>query len=136
MIERVRTILRRRGPADEAGDARLRREGFPGRGTVVAVRPTGRTTDGRREVDLTLDVFIPRRRQFRVDLRPWVTATELARLEPGRAVPIAADQARPGQVVLAFDMDETRSIAGLGPVAGGPGGPLNPPSRREPEGDR
>jgi hypothetical protein len=28
-----------------------------------------------------------------------------------------------GHVVLAFDMDRPVSIAGLGPVAGGPGGP-------------
>jgi hypothetical protein len=129
VIDRIRTLLRRRGPdddahdADDAADARIRREGFPGRGTVVSVEPTGRTRHGRSEVRLTLDVFIPRLRQFRVELRPWVNETDLTRLESGRAVPVAADQSEPGHVVLALDMDEPRSIAGLGPFAGGRGGP-------------
>lgn len=146
MIDRIRTFLRRRGPdddardAEDAADARIRVEGFPGRGTVVSVEPTGRTRHGRSEVRLTLDVFIPRLRQFRVDIRPWVTDGELTRLESGRAVPIAADQAEPGHVVLAFDMDEIRSIAGLGRFAGGPGGrgasgaPGGDPPRSTPSG--
>jgi hypothetical protein len=136
MINRIRAILRLGPPEDGADDARIRLEGFPGRGTVVAVQPTGRVRRGRREVQLTLDVFIPRMRQFRVDIQPWVTDVELTRLESGRAVPIAADQPEPGHVVLAFDMDEVRSIAGLGPVAGGPGGPIRPTSRGEREDDR
>ena len=136
MIDRIRAILRRRPPEGDADDARIRLEGFPGRGTVVSVEPTGRTRHGRFEVRLTLDVFIPRRRQFRVEIWPWVSGSELTRLESGRAVPVAADQSEPGHVVLAFDMDDVRSIAGLGPFAGGPGGPISPPSPREPEDDR
>ena len=124
MIDRIRQVLlRRREPASDADDERIRREGYPGRGTVVAVRPTGRTHQRRHEVDLTLDVYLGRSRTFRVTIRPWVVDAELARLRPGQAVPVAADHAEPGHVVLAFDMDEVRSIAGLGPVAGGRGGP-------------
>lgn len=123
MIDRIRVLLARGpGPKDE-DDTRIRAEGHPGRGTVVAVEPTGRSRGDRREVALTLDVFLGRSRTFRVEIRPWVTAAELARLRPGDAVPVAADQAEPGHVVLAFDMDDVRSIAGLGPFAGGPGGP-------------
>jgi hypothetical protein len=98
MIDRIRTLLGRRGPGDdaragdEAGDARIRLEGFPGRGTVASVEPTGRTRHGQSEVRLTLDVSIPRLRQFRVEIWPWVSDSELTRLESGRAVPIAADQ--------------------------------------------
>jgi len=106
-------------------------------GTVVAVRPTGRTRRGRREVDLTLDVYLGRSRTFRVAIRPWVLDAEFARMQPGQAIPVAADHAEPGHVVLAFDMDEVRSIAGLGPFAGGPGGPIvRPEARDEREADR
>ena len=128
MIERIRSILRQRPPGDDRDDARIRMEGFPGRGTVVAVRPTGRSVRGRHEIDLTLDVYLGRSRTFRVAIRPSVSDGELARLVPGQAVPVAADHAEPGHVVLAFDMDEIRSIAGLGPVAGGPGGPRRDPN--------
>jgi len=111
------------GPLDDADDARIRREGYPGRGTVVSVRETGRGDRDRREVDLALDVYLGRSRTFRVEIRPWVSAAELDRLRPGHAVPVAADHEEPGHVVLAFDMDQPVSIAGLGPVAGGSGGP-------------
>jgi len=133
MIDRLRHAFRV-GPSDDAGDARIRREGYTGRGTVVSVRETGRIDRERREVDLALDVYLGRSRTFRAELRPWVTASELDRLRPGLAVPVAADHAEPGHVVLAFDMDEPVSIGGLGPVAGGPGGerpgadPVNRPS--------
>lgn len=133
MIGRLRRMLARQGPVDPADDARIRHEGYPGRGTVVAVQPTGRTDRGSHEIDLTLDVYLGHPRTFRVAIRPWVSDAELTRLVPGQAVPIAADHAEPGHVVLAFDMDEVRSIEGLGPVAGGPGGPLNPSSAAEPE---
>ena len=137
MIDRIRAILLRRGSDDADDDARIRREGYPGRGTVVDCRRTGRIDHGRREVDLTLDVYLGRSRSFRVAIRPWVTEAELARLVPGQAVPVAADHAEPGHVVLAFDMDEVRSIAGLGPFAGGPGGPVSRPSTpAEREADR
>ena len=140
MIERMRRALHG-GPPDAAGDARIRREGYPGRGTVVSIRETGKADGGRREVELALDVYLGRSRTFRAELRPWVTASELDRLRPGLAVPVAADHAEPGHVVLAFDMDEPNSIAGLGPVAGGPGGPrpgADPVSRSpgEPGADR
>jgi hypothetical protein len=136
MIDRIRAMLLRRGAVEDPDAARIRLEGYPGRGTVVAVRPTGRRRGERREVDLTLDVYLGRSRTFRVEIRPWVLEVELARLQPGHAVPVAADHDEPGHVVLAFDMDEVRSIAGLGPVAGGPGGPVSQPRRDEPEGDR
>jgi hypothetical protein len=121
VIDRVRRAVR--GRPDDADDDRIRRDGYPGRGTVVSVRPTGRSDRDHREVELKLDVYLGRSRTFRVEIRPWVTAAQLTRLEPGEAVPVAADHDEPGHVVLAFDMDDSVSIAGLGPVAGGPGGP-------------
>jgi hypothetical protein len=133
MIDRIRTIVAQRRFGDDPDAARIRREGYPGRGTVVAILPTGRTRLGRHEIDLTLDVYLGRSRTFRVAIRPWVCDAELARLVPGQAVPIAADHAEPGHVVLAFDMDEVRLIEGLGPVAGGPGGPVSPRPAAEPE---
>lgn len=136
MIERLRALLGRSGPGDEAGDARIRREGYPGRGTVIECRATGRRGDGRHEVDLRLHVYLGRSRSFEVAIQPWVTDAELARLVVGQAVPVASDHAQPGHVVLAFDMDEPVSIEGLGPVAGGPGGPLRPPSPPGPEDGR
>jgi len=127
MIERLRRTLGRRS-GTEAEDARIRLEGHPGRGTVVAVRPTGRADRGRHEVDLTLDVYLGRSRTFQVTIRPWVSDPERVRLVPGQAVPVAADHAEPGHVVLALEMDEIRSIGGLSPVAGGPGGPVSRPA--------
>ena len=126
MIERLRRAIR--GRPGDARDDQIRREGYPGRGTVISVQPTGRSDREHREVDLVLDVYLGRSRTFRVGLRPWVTAAELTRLEPGQAVPVAADHDEPGHVVLAFDMDVPVSIAGLGPIAGGPGG-----ERRDPD---
>ena len=113
------------GPRDDPDAARIRAEGHPGRGTVVSVRPTGRTRGDRREIELTLDVSLGRSRNFRCELRALVTVAELARLRPGQAVPVAADHDEPGHVVLAFDLDvvDPRAIAGFGPFAGGPGGP-------------
>jgi hypothetical protein len=136
MIDRLLGLIGRGGALEDPDAGRIRRDGLPGRGTVVGLHATGRRRRGRSELELTLNVFIPRRRPFEVTIRPWVTEAERTRLTPGRAVPVAADQEQPGHVVLAFDMDEARSIAGLGPIAGGPGGP---PTRRtppEPEDDR
>ena len=124
MIERLRTLLGRGPATGDADDARIRREGYPGRGTVAGVEPTGRTRRDRREVDLTLDVYLGRSRTFRVTIRPWVTDAELDRLQPGAAVPVAADHDEPGHVVLMLDAFEVDPavIAGLGPFAGGRGG--------------
>jgi hypothetical protein len=99
---------------------------------VIAVRETGRTRDGRREVELSLEVYLGRSRTFRAEVRALVGDAELARLRPGLAVPVAADHDEPGHVVLALDMDEPRSIAGLGPFAGGRGGP-RPADGADPE---
>ncbi len=112
--------------ARDAEEARIRAEGYPGRGTVVVAQETGRTRRGRREVDLTLDVYLGRSRTFRAVIHPWLRAADIERLRPGSAVPVAADHDEPGHVVLALDMDDPRSIAGLGPFAGGKGGPKPP----------
>ena len=124
MIERLRTLFARDPANRDADDVRIRREGYPGRGSVLAVTPTGRTRRDLREVDLTLDVYLGRLRTFRVTIRPWVTDTELDRLRPGAAVPVAADHDEPGHVVLMLDAFEVDPavIAGLGPFAGGRGG--------------
>jgi hypothetical protein len=124
MIGRLRRLLGRGPVSGDADDARIRREGYPGRGTVVGVAPTGRARRDRREIDLTLDVYLGRSRTFRVSIRPWVTAAEIDRLRPGAAVPVAADHDEPGHVVLMFDALEVdpAAIAGLGPFAGGRGG--------------
>lgn len=111
-------------------DVALRMGGLVGRGTVLSATDTGRTDhDRRHEIELQLDVFVPRFRRFVTSTVVWATADQLGRLEPGRAVPVTADPDEPGRVVVAFDMDEPRSIEGLGPVAGGPGGEVS--SRRK-----
>ena len=133
MIERLRRAVH--GRPDDADDDRIRREGHPGRGTVVSLRPTGRTDRDHREVDVVLDVYLGRSRTFRVEIRPWLTNPQLERLRPGEAVPVAGDHDEPGHVVLAFDMDDAVSIAGLGPIAGGPGGPRRDDPAVSPRGD-
>jgi hypothetical protein len=131
VIDRLRSAFGG-GPRDDPDAARIRAEGYPGRGTVIAVRETGRTRDSRREVELSLEVYLGRSRTFRAEVRALVGDAELARLRPGLAVPVAADHDEPGHVVLALDMDEPRSIAGLGPFAGGRGGP-RPADGADPE---
>jgi hypothetical protein len=114
-----------------AEDTALRMGGLVGRGTVLSSTRTGRTDrDGREEIELQLDVFVPRFRRFVSSTVVWATTEQLGRLEPGKAVPITADPAEPGRVVVAFDMDEPLPITGLGPIAGGPGGPRVRTARR------
>ena len=109
----------------------IRMSGLMGRGTVLAARRTGRTDGrGRHEVELQLDVFVPRFRRFVSSTIAWVTSAQLDRLEVGKAVPITADAGEPGHVIVAFDMDEPVPDTGLGAVAGGPGGPPKPLRRR------
>ena len=106
--------------------------GLVGRGTVLASRQTGRTDDdGRHEVELQLDVFVPRYRRFVSSTVAWVTTAQLDRLEVGKAVPITADPEDPGHVVVSFDMDDPVADTGLGPFAGGPGGPPKPVRKRK-----
>jgi hypothetical protein len=121
-----------------AEDTALRMGGLVGRGTVLSSTRTGHTDGrGRHEIELQLDVFVPRFRRFVTSTVVWATSDQLPRLEPGKAVPITADPDEPGRVVVSFDMDEPRSIAGLGPIAGGPGGPKVRTARRvEPDSDR
>lgn len=118
----------------------IRLSGLVGRGTVLASRRTGRTdAGGRHEVELQLDVFVPRFRRFVSSTVAWVTTAQLDRLEVGKAIPITADPGDPGHVVVAFDMDDPLHDTGLGAVAGGPGGPPQPIRKRrraEPASDR
>jgi hypothetical protein len=108
----------------------IRRDGILGRGIVLAASPTGRHRGDRDEIDLRLEVQLPMRRRFEVRRRDWLDADERGRLAVGAAIPVAADPNEPGHVVLVLDIPEVdpAAIAGLGPVAGGPGGP--------PRGDR
>jgi hypothetical protein len=123
-------------------EAEIRMRGLVGRGTVLAARKTGRTdADGRHEVELQLDVFVPRFRRFVSSTVAWVTTAQLDRLDVGKAVPVTADPDDPGHVVVSFDMDDPVPDTGLGPIAGGPGGPPKPvrnpkPKRAEPAADR
>ena len=118
-----------------AEDAALRMGGLVGRGTVLSSTRTGQTDrDGRHEVVLQLDVFVPRFRRFVSSTVAWVTTAQLDRLEVGKAVPVTADPIDPGHVVVAFDMDDPASIEGLGAVAGGPGGPPMRVRKRKPTG--
>jgi hypothetical protein len=128
----------RRRLADAAAEIRM--SGLVGRGTVLAARQTGRTDgQGLHEVELQLDVYVPRFRRFVSSTVAWVTTAQLDRLEVGKAVPITADADDPGHVIVAFDMDDPVPDTGFGPVAGGPGGPAKPLRKRpraEPESDR
>jgi hypothetical protein len=103
VIDRLRGLVNRSRATTDRDEARIRREGYPGRGTVVSVVPTGRARRNRHEIDLTLDVYLGRSRTFRVSIRPWVSPADMARLQPGAAVPVAADHEEPGHVVLMLD---------------------------------
>jgi hypothetical protein len=127
---------RRQSGSDADDERRIRMDGLVGRATVLDMRYTGHRRGSDREAELRLEVLLPRRRRFTIERNDWLDLEGQKRVRIGQSIPVAADQAQPGHVVLALDMDEVRSIAGLGPVAGGPGGPLSPPTRSGPEGDR
>ena len=126
MIGRLRALLGRRRTPDEADAARIRREGHVGRAIVVAVEPLrGVDAEGRVETRIRLDVLLPRHRRFTTEIVDRLDAGGRARVRPGAVVPVAADLAELGHVVL--DLDQlavnAEAIAALGPIAGGPGGP-------------
>lgn len=131
-----------RPPVDGTGgaDDDIRKRGLIGRATVIAARPTGHVEGDRREFDLHLEVQLPRRRRFETDVRTLVPDSWADRIRPGGLIAVAADPAQPGHVVPAFDVDELVSIAGLGPFAGGRGGPRPlegvDPDRRGPDDGR
>jgi hypothetical protein len=121
----------------------IRRSGILGRGTVVGATPTGRRRGDLLELDLTLDVQLPSRRRFEARRRDWLTQAERERIVLGHPIVVAADPAEPGHVVPVFDIPDVdpAAIAGLGRVAGGPGGPRRTeaslrPTPAEPEPDR
>ena len=131
------TALRDAGRASGSDESRLRRDGVLGRAIVLAATPTGRRRGERDEVETRLDVQLPMRRRFEVVRRDWLTRAERDRVVVGRPVMIAADPAEPGHAVLVLDIPDVdqRAIAALGPIAGGPGGPLQSdvPSRAGPD---
>ena len=121
--------IRRRSAARSSpidADDAIRRGGLIGRATVISARPTGHVDRDRHEFDLHLEVQLPRRRRFQTDVRSMVPDTWADRVKPGGVIAIAADPVDPGHVVPAYDIDELVSIAGLGPLAGGPGRPARP----------
>ena len=103
----------------------IRRNGILGRGVVLAAAPTGRHRGDRDEIDVRLEVQLPMRRRFEVRRRDWLDPLERELVVVGGAIPVAADPDEPGHVVLVLDIPhvDPAAIAGLGPVAGGPGGP-------------
>jgi hypothetical protein len=121
-----------------AAERRIRMDGLVGRATVLDLRYTGQRRGVEREAELRLEVLLPRRRRFTVERRDWFDLEAQKRVGIGQSIPIAADPATPGHVVLALDMDDVRSIAGLGPFAGGRGGPKSrqaaDPDRPRPDG--
>jgi hypothetical protein len=125
-----------RRPAD-ADAARIRSDGILGRGTVLRLTPTGRRRGATAEVELDLEVQLPMRRRFEVRVRDWLEPDARRSVVVGGSVVVAADPAEPGHVVLVLDIPEVdaAAIAGLGPIAGGPGGPrqghATPPGGRE-----
>lgn len=118
-VWRQRATRRLSGESDDD----IRRRGLIGRATVVSARPTGHVVGDRHEFDLHLEVQLPRRRRFETDFRALVPNSWSTRVQPGGLIAVAADPSEPGHVVPVFDLDELVSIAGLGPFAGGPGGP-------------
>lgn len=118
-------VMRARAEAgtDATTERRIRIDGLVRRATVLDLRYAGRRRGSEREAELRLEVFLPRRRRFTVERTDWLDLEAQERVRIGPSIPIAADPTTPGHIVLAFDRDELRSIAGLGPFAGGRGGP-------------
>ena len=139
MIERIRrTLARPRGAQSPTDDARIRGEDHVGRSIVLSVVPLSTERNGRVETRLGLDVLLPRHRRFRTEIVAELDAAGRERARVGAVVPIAADLAELGHVVL--DLDQLavnqEAVDALGPIAGGPGGPVRPRSGPGPEDDR
>jgi hypothetical protein len=129
--------------AFDAAQQVIRDDGLIGRGTILGIKPGPWHTVGgrgprRREVEIELEVHLPRHQRFTTVAREWLNAATLATLRVGDPVPIAADPAEPGHVVLALDhsLVDPAAIAALGPIAGGPGGPVSRPTPPERDSDR
>jgi hypothetical protein len=137
VIDRLRARLDRRG-GSSSDDARIRLEGHVGRAIVLAVEPLGRERDGRVETRIGLDVSLPRHRRFTTEIVDRLDPVGRTRVRVGAVVPVAADRAELGHVVLDLDLlaVNEEAIAALGPIAGGPGGPVRPRSGPGPEADR
>ena len=120
----------RRGTALDADENRIRHDGILGRAIVVAARSTGQRRGGREEVELALDVQLPMRRRFQIRRTDWLDARERAMVVVGRPIVVAGDQSEPGHIVPVFDIADVdqAAIDGLGPIAGGPGGPKRDPA--------
>jgi hypothetical protein len=104
-------------------DVRIRMGGLVGRGTVLDATRSGELDrSGRERVEVQLEALVPGRRRFRTTTTVWATTAQVDRLQPGRPVPIVADENDLSRILIDFGMDEPQSIAGLGPFAGGPGG--------------
>ena len=139
MIDRIRWVFGgRRRPGSPADDARIRREGHVGRAIVRSIVPLSTKRSGRVETRLGLDVLLPRHRRFRTEIVAELDAAGRERVRVGAVVPIAADLAELGHVVL--DLEQLavnqEAVDALGPIAGGPGGPVRPRSGPRPEDDR
>jgi len=138
VIERLRGLLGRR-PATDADADRIRREGHVGRAFVLAVEPLETERNGRVAVRLRLDVLLPRHERFTTEIVDRLDAAGRARTHVGAVVPVAADLLELGHVVLDLGQIAVNeeAVAALGPIAGGPGGPLRPPPTPPgPEDDR
>jgi hypothetical protein len=139
MIDRIRAALgRSRRIGSEDDEARIRREGHVGRAIVLSVVPLWTERNGRVESRLGLDVLLPRHRRFRTEIVAELDSAGRERVRVGAVVPIAADLAELGHVVL--DLEQLavnqEAVEALGPVAGGPGGPVRPRSGPGPEDER
>ena len=122
----------RRGRALAADEDRIRHDGILGRAIVVAATSTGERRGEREEVELALDVQLPMRRRFQIRRTDWLDARERAMVVVGRPIVVAGDQSEPGHIVPVFDIPniDQEAIDGLGPIAGGPGGPKRDPAVR------
>ena len=139
MIDRIRAALgrpRRTGSVDD--ETRIRREGHVGRAIVRSVVPLSTERNGRVETRLGLDVLLPRHRRFTTEIVAELDAAGRERVRVGAVVPIAADLAELGHVVLDLDQLSVNqeAVDALGPIAGGPGGPVRPRSGPGREDDR
>jgi hypothetical protein len=139
MIDRIRAALgrpRSTGSADD--EARIRREGHVGRAIVLSVVRVSTERNGRVETRLGLDVLLPRYRRFTTEIVAELDSAGRERVRVGAVVPIAADLAELGHVVL--DLEQLavnqEAVEALGPIAGGPGGPVRPRSGPGPEDER
>jgi hypothetical protein len=104
-----------------AHDAQVLATGMRGRATVLAVRDTGVTVNMSPMIALDLRVEVPGQPVFTKTVRKVISRLDVGSYRPGLVLSVAADPARPQDIVVDWDREPiAEANAASDPVTGQP----------------